>query len=160
MQILELDLAGYCAAESDLCNLHRALDSDEAIERELHEIQAAFQARFPQLTCRKDYEFPDWHHHLRLFWVYLYHDDFYTPEFIPFVQQILRAAPRSWFAEFECYSPALVRQDTNAAGFVGEFLIYKETIMFAVSKNWATVKDRLGIKGRPNSDWPGACQRH
>lgn len=145
MNIFNLDTAGFCGAESDLCTLHRVANGDEQIGRELQEIRAAFIARFPRLLAREDYEFPDWHHYQRLFWVYLYHDDFYTPELIPFVQQILQAAPRSWFAEFECYSPALVSEDSNPAGYVGDFLIYKETVIFDDSEGWSLVKARLQI---------------
>jgi hypothetical protein len=146
MPILEFDSAGYYDAETDLCNLHRVPPDDKDIDRELQQIQSAFKAKFPQLLDRKDYEFPSWHNNLRLFWVYLYHDDFYTPDLIPFVQQVLRATSRSWFAEFECYSPALVREGSNPNGYVGMFLIYKETIMFDDSEYWSTVKASLGVK--------------
>jgi hypothetical protein len=145
MQILNLDIKAYSAAESDLCGLHRASEEDEEIELELNQLHAAFAARYPQSEPREKHEFPDWHHHLRLFWVYLYHDEFYTPEFIPFVQQLLRAQPRSWFAEFECSSPALVDEKENPNGWVGGFLIYKDTVIFDGCERWPLVQARLGM---------------
>jgi hypothetical protein len=135
----------YCQEERDLCNLHRVSESDVKIDAELKQIHSAFAADYPQLKIDTDFEFPDWHHNLRLFWAYLHHDDFFTPNFIPRVQKILQAAPRSWFAQFKCYSPSTKSEESNPNGFVGTFLIYKDSVIFSETEYWPAAMPRLGI---------------
>jgi hypothetical protein len=144
MKTLQLDIPGYCAAEQDLCRLHAVPEEDQEIEVEIRLLQDRFAKQFPRLTIRKDFEFPDWHHNIRLLWAYLYADEFYTPALIPFVQDCLKSMPRSWFAEFECYSPALESPELPS-GFVGEFLVYKDTMIFDDDEQWATYLPKLGL---------------
>ncbi len=144
MQILELDIPGYCAAEQDLCRLHSVPEEDVQIEAEIQQLQQRFGKQYRRLKNRKDFDFPDWHHNLRLFWVYLYADAFYTPAFIPFIQQSLHSMPRSWFAEFECYSPAIESPELPS-GSVGQFLVYKDTVIFDDCEQWATYRPKLGL---------------
>jgi hypothetical protein len=76
--------------------------------------------------------------------VYLHADEFYKAAFIPFIQESLKSMPRSWFAEFECYSPAL-ESSALPSGYIGNFLVYKDTAIFDASERWATYRPKLGV---------------
>jgi hypothetical protein len=150
MQILHYDIAAYGAAERDLCKLHRVSEEETLIDMEIEEIQQAFSKLYEELTRDDDYEFPSWHHNLRLFWVYLHSDAFYDERFIPHVQALLAARQRSWFAQFECYSPSL-KSPQLPSGFVGDFIVYKDTVIFSNSDKWALFEPKL---------LPGQCSPH
>lgn len=144
MPILTLDTHEYCETEADLCRMHKASGGDTCIDIELAEIQRGFSEGFPQLRIREDYEFPSWHHGIRLFWVYLYSDAFYRPEFIPRLQSLVSTQQTSWFAQFECYSPS--RQSSELpSGFVGDFLIYKDTVIFHRADGWSEFRPKLQV---------------
>ena len=142
MQVFDYDNKRYWAAEKDLCQLHKVADDDALIDGELKTIHTAFAKAYPRLKRKDDYEFPSWHHNLRLFWVYLYSDVFYDESFIPRIQNILSSINRSWFAEFECYSPSLESPDLPR-GDIGQFLIFKDTVIFSDDEQWTTFRSRL-----------------
>lgn len=142
MQIFDYHFVRYCATERDLCDLHRVPEEDVWIEKELERIQSTFANAYPQLKRNDDYEFPPWHHNLRLFWAYLYSDQFYDESFIPRVQKTLSLINRSWFAEFECYSPSLKSAELPS-GYIGEFLVFKDTLIFDGNEQWTTFKPKL-----------------
>lgn len=142
--MIEYDIKQYWSAERDLCKLHKVSEDEVLIETELDRIHGLFGDAYPLLKKQDDYEFPDWHHHIRIFWAYLYSDAFYNDEFIPTIQRILASASRSWFAEFECYSPTL-KSPELPSGDVGTFLLYKDSLIFQESDHWATYKAKLGV---------------
>jgi len=145
MQILDYDSERYFAAEGDLCQAHRVSEDDVRIETELSRLQGRLAKAYPRLKKDRDYEFPDWHHHIRMFWTYLYSDAFYTEDFIPRVQEFLRSTDRSYFAQFECYSPSLESPDLPS-GYVGQFLLFKDTVMFCKGESWPAFKIKLNVK--------------
>ena len=136
--------ADYTPIEQDLCKLHEVEESDTLIGLEYRQIQDSFQNAFPNLVLNDDFEFPDWHHNLRMLWVYLYSDDFYTAEFIPTMSSLLNKMNRPWFAQFECSAPSLESSE-NVQGFIGWFLIYKESVIFSDSEKWAPYQVKLGV---------------
>ena len=144
MQILDFNIERYSDSEGDLCRRHKVSEDDDHIEHELEHIQSSFAAAYPQLKIDTDYEFPPWHHHLRLFWAYLYSDAFYTEDFLPLVGQLLSAMPRSWFAEFECYSPSL-KSPEKPTGWAGDFLVFKDTVIFCNMSDHQEFKAKLGV---------------
>ena len=144
MQILEYDIPRYCDAERDLCALHKVPDDDKEIEPELERIQSQFSAQYPHLKADTDFEYPPWHHNLRLFWVYLHVDDFYCKQFVPQVQSILQSQGRSWFGEFECYSPALQSAELPG-GFFGNFLVYRDTVIFCSGEHVGLLRQKLAL---------------
>src|SRR6188474_1623023 len=103
MQVFHYDIPAYCDLEKDLCSLHAVPEEFEGIGDEWREIQEAFRSEFRAIP-EGGYEFPDWHHNIRMLWVYLYSDLFYTPKFIATIQRILEGMREPWFAQFECYS--------------------------------------------------------
>ena len=144
MQIFEYDIPRYSDAERDLCALHKVSDDDNDIETELRQIQSQFSDLYPHLKEGSDFEFPPWHHNLRLFWVYLYADDFYCKQFVPHLQAILQSLSRSWFAEFECYSPALESAELPS-GFFGDFLVYRDSVIFCAGDHVDLLRQKLTL---------------
>lgn len=144
MQVLRYNIEKYCAAERDLCSLHAVPEEYEGINEEYETAKRLFAQAFGNLKDGIDYELPDWHHNIRMLWVYVYSDSFYCPQFVGCIKQLLRDMPHEWFAQFECYSPA--RESAGLpTGWVGDFLIYKDTAMFCESDGWNDYRSKLGI---------------
>ena len=143
MQVIK-DSIDYTAIEQELCELHLVDETDALICTEYQQIQSSFQNLFPSLVVDEDFELPDWHNHIRMLWVYLYSDEFYTPELIPRVHMILARMKRPWFAQFECFSPELESSE-NKPGLVGDFLLFRESVVFSASEGWKQIQPKLGV---------------
>ena len=131
----------YTAVEQEVCGLHLVVD-DQAIDNEFRAVKSQFIAKFPALNLDDDFEFTDWHHNIRMLWVYLYSDKFYTADLLSNIYGILETTEFKWFAQFECYSPRVENVDSQS-GLVGSFFIYKESAVFCDHSGWAGILSRI-----------------
>ena len=92
----------YTLLEQDICGLHAA-DNCEMIDREFEQLKKRFSATYPNLHVSIDFEFTDWHHNIRMLWVYLYSDQFYDVKLLINLQSIIASTSSKWFAQLECY---------------------------------------------------------
>jgi hypothetical protein len=143
MKVLNLSDDEFSTLELDLCNKHGVPVDDDRIEIELKDIQGRFCVGCPSAN-ESDYEFPDWHNHCRLFWAYLYTDDFFDTDFVPLICKVISSQPRSWFAQFECYSPSLESSELPT-GAIGDFLVFEDTVAFCEDEAWQLFRPRLGF---------------
>ena len=143
MKVLNLSEDEYSDLSLDLWNTHGVSVEDDQIEIELKDLQGRFRSGYPSVN-ESDYEFPDWHNHCRLFWAYLYTDDFFDTNVVPLICEAISSQPRSWFAQFECYSPSLESSELPT-GAIGDFLIFQDTIAFCESESWQLFRPRLGL---------------
>ncbi len=141
MKITVHPLEKYDELEQDLCSLHAASDAEEVVDREYADIRSKFATSFPCAT-HDDYGFPEWHHNLRMLWVYLYSDVFYTPELLRNLQRITESMEMSWFMQFECYSPSL-ESDELPTGYLGHFLVYKDSVIVCEDENSAYLVSKI-----------------
>jgi hypothetical protein len=133
VKVLRYDGHAYSELEGELCSIHSVPESFEGIGKEWSELQLAFRREFKEIP-EDGYEFPDWHDNIRMLWVYLYSDLFYTPQFLPKVQRILEGRNPGWFAQFECHF--------LEAKLMGWFLVYRDSIVFG-NDTW--IAQKLGI---------------
>jgi hypothetical protein len=127
MKVTCYTLEEYHQLEQDLCAMHSASEEEDILDREYVDIKTKFSSAYPNATI-DDYEFPEWHNNMRMMWLYLYSDIFYTNDFIRNIQRILNSMSKSWFAQFECYSPSAVTSE-SPNGSLGHFMIYKNSVM-------------------------------
>ena len=144
LNIQTLNIKDYCAIDSDLFKMHHMPEEEFDISGEYKEIQRKFISLFPQLTLNTDFEIPEWHNEVRMLWVYLYHDFFYNEQFINNIQNILGSMKYPWYSQFECYSPSL-KSKQLPSGALGQFIIYKESVIFIENEHWNTFKPKLGV---------------
>ena len=141
MKILNYALEEYTSLEQELCEIHSG--KEEELDKEYEIVCNRFREAFSNFEDEKDYELPEWHHNIRMLWVYIYNEKLYTKTFIETIQKIIDM-PNSWFAQFECYSEELKCQE-NRSGAVGDFYLYKDTLVFDLSEPWPNYKEKLGI---------------
>jgi hypothetical protein len=106
-------------------------------ENEWRALLAAFASEFP-IFAKKDYEFADWHYEMRSIFACLYNEEFYKPDFIPKVQQILRNQKNESFAKFECFD--------NNSDLVGCIMIFKHEVIFNRLSEECGLIDKLNPK--------------
>ena len=131
----------YTALEQELCGLHLASD-DSQIDSEFEQMKAQFTAKYPELDRDEHFEFTDWHSNIRMLWVYLYSDQFYSPKLLANIHDILNSTNFQWFAQFECYSP-IFETNTNQTGSIGCFFVYKDSAVFDNCAEWNHVLSRI-----------------
>ena len=132
----------YGSLEQELCGLHLVEDTDSKIDTEFTQLQNVFSATFPNLDNGEDFEFTSWHNNIRMIWVYLYSDQFYNSELLARIKQMIDSMERPWFAQFECYSPAL-ESKSNPNGVIGDFLLYRDSVVFSNSAGWDLIYPRI-----------------
>jgi len=140
-KIIKYTLEEYSKLEQDLCELHHETD----IEKEYEVITNLFRKLFNEFEEDTDFEIPEWHNEIRMLWVYLYHDSFYKKEFIKKIQAMLAQQPKSWFAQFECFSPKL-ESEQLPTGMIGTYIIYKDSIIFDQSEEWSEFMNEIKKK--------------
>ena len=131
----------YTATEQEVCSLHLASD-DQFIDTEFESIKAQFTTKYSDLKLEEDFEFPNWHENIRMLWVYLYSDQFYTTELLSNIHSILESTDFKWFAQFECYSPILEYND-NQTGSIGSFFVFKDSAVFCDRAEWGQILGRI-----------------
>ena len=137
MQVIHYNIKEYCAVESELCDIHSTKGKDFDDEYEL--VCNRFRKEFSEFENDEDYEIPEYHSEIRMLWVYLYKEDLYDSRFISRLKRIIDM-PKSWFAQFECYS----KNDDGGYNFIGDFIIYKDSLIFDENENWDEYKIKLG----------------
>jgi len=91
-------------------------------EKDWRLLLVEFSKIFNTYILGKDYEFSDWHHGLRILYVYLYNTKFYDKDFISKIQAIIQGHENACFARFECYDSSL--------HLTGNFMVFSDTVVF------------------------------
>jgi len=142
-KIFSLDEFGDIA--KDLCSIHKVPEKNEAIDDEWADIKRRFAEEMGEsLKLDVDYEFPDWHHNIRLFWLYLYSERLFSPRLLDAICAALAPYDDRWFAQCECYSDQSVPGGGRVSS-IGEFIVHKNSVLVSESEAWPVYLPKLGL---------------